>query len=125
MDYPNPAFRFLIMDREPSTSRLVHPYDPETDRGPLRLRDGTWYWNDQYTSEFMVDADLALRRCVEIKTITHRRDRCRLHPSSCTEATRSIWLTGAQTLAYVIARDLTRVRNCFVRRSVSGAMNWS
>jgi hypothetical protein len=118
MDYPNPAYRFLITDRDLSDSNLIQPYDPETARGPLRLRDGIWYWNGQYTSEFMVDADLPLRRCVEIKTITHRRDRCRLHPSSCAEADRSTWSTGAQTLAYVIARNLTGVRRCFMHRSV-------
>jgi hypothetical protein len=122
MDYPNPAYRFLITDRDASTLRFVERYNPKTARGPLRLRKGTWYWNSRYTSEFMVDADLSLQRCVELKTISHRRDRCRLYPSSCTEATRSTWSTGAQTLAYLIGRDLTRVRRCLVRRSGSGAL---
>jgi hypothetical protein len=121
MPYTPRAYRFLITDRDPSTLRLVQPYDPETAKGPLCWRDGTWYWNDKYTSEFIVDADLPLRRCVEIQTITHRRDLCRLYPSGCTEATRNILSTGAQTLAYVIGRNLTGVRHCLVRRSDSGA----
>jgi len=120
MNYPNPAYRFLITDHEQSAFSLVQNYDPETAQGPLRLRDGAWYWNGQYTSEFMVDADLPLRRCVEIKTITHRRDRCRLHPSSCAEADRNTWSTGAQVLAHVIARELTGVRRCIMHRSDGG-----
>jgi hypothetical protein len=120
MDYPNRAYRFLITDRDLSGSSLVRAYDPETARGPLRLCEGTWYWNRKYTSEFMVDEDLPLRRCVEIKAIKHRRDRCRLHPSSCTEADRSTWSIGAQTLAYVIARGLTGVRRCIMHRSENG-----
>jgi hypothetical protein len=119
--YTPRAYRFLITDRDPSTLGLVQPYDPEAAKGPLRLRDGTSYWNAQCTSEFMVDADLPLRRCVEITTITHRDDRCRLYPSGCAEATRNIWSTGAQTLAYVIGRNLTHVRHCFVRRADSRA----
>jgi hypothetical protein len=119
-DYRPPAYRFLITDRDLSASNLIQPYDPETTRGPLRLRDGIWYWNGKYTSEFMVDADLPLRRCVEIKTITHRRDLCRLHPSRCAEADSTTSSTGAQTLAYVLARNLTSVRRCIMHRSEHG-----
>jgi hypothetical protein len=121
MDYPNPAYRFLITDRDLSgAASLLRPYDPATARGPLRLRDGIWYWNGKYTSEFMLDADLPLRRCLEISAIRHRSDRCRLYASNCTDANRSTWSNGAQTLAYVIARDLTHARHCFVRRASSG-----
>ncbi len=120
MNYPNPAYRFLITDRDLSDSRFLRSYDPEIANGPLRLRNGRWYWNETYTSEFMVDADLPLRRCIQIKSISHRADRCRLYSPNCAEANRSIWENGAQILAYVIARDLTRVRHCFVRRTTSG-----
>jgi hypothetical protein len=120
MDYPNPAYRFLITDRDLSGSSLLRPYDPATARGPLRLRNGVWYWNGEYTSEFMLDMDLPLRRCVEISSITHRGDRCRLYGSRCTDAARNTWVNGAQTLAHAIARDLTRVRHCFVRRTRGG-----
>jgi hypothetical protein len=105
MDYPNPAYRFLITDRDLSDSGLVQPYDPQTARGPLRLRDGIWCWNGEYTSEFLLDADLPLRCCIEIETIMHRRGRCRLHPSSCTEADRTTWSTGAQTRAPIRAAE--------------------
>jgi hypothetical protein len=84
------------------------------------LRNGVWYWNGEYTSEFMLDTDLPLRRCVEISAIPHRGDRCRLYPSNCSDADRSTWSNGAQTLAYIIARDLRRVRHCFVRPTSSG-----
>jgi hypothetical protein len=120
MDYPNPAYRFLITDRDLSGASLLRPYDPATARGRLRLRNGVWYWNGEYTSEFMLDTDLPLRRCVEISAIPHRGDRCRLYPSNCSDADRSTWSNGAQTLAYIIARDLRRVRHCFVRPTSSG-----
>jgi hypothetical protein len=51
MHYRPHAYRFLITERNLSSSSLVKTYDPESARGPLRPRDGTWYWNDQYTSE--------------------------------------------------------------------------
>jgi hypothetical protein len=117
---PNPAYRFLITDRDLSGVSLLRPYDPATARGPLRLRNGIWYWNGEYTSEFMLDIDLPLRRCVEISAIPHRGDRCRLYPSNCAEAVRSTWSNGARTLAYIIARDLTRAWHCFVRPTSSG-----
>ena len=34
MDYPNPAYRFLITDRDLSGASLLRPYDPATARGP-------------------------------------------------------------------------------------------
>jgi hypothetical protein len=63
--YSPSAYRLLITDRDLDGSRHVTPYDPSSDRGPLRERDGKWYWNPNYTSEFMVDTDLRLRRCSE------------------------------------------------------------
>jgi hypothetical protein len=121
MPYPNPAYRFLITDRDLSESNLVACYDPESAEGPLRQRNGTWYWNGRYTSEFMVDADISLSRCRAISFITHRRDHCRLFPGRCPDGGRVVWSTGAQTLAYVMGRNLTGVRHCFVHKSNAGA----
>jgi hypothetical protein len=120
MNYPNPAYRLLITDRDFPDMSLLRPYDPETAQGPLRLRNGDWYWNDEFTSEFMLDADLSLRHCVDIKAISHRADRCRLYSPNCTEANGTVWENGARTLAYVLARDLTRVRHCFVQLTEEG-----
>lgn len=61
-DYSPRAYRLLLTDRDLSASRHVTPYDPASDEGPLRERDGVWYWNGNYTSEFMIDADLPLHR---------------------------------------------------------------
>jgi hypothetical protein len=66
------------------------------------------------------DSDLSLRHCVEIKAISHRADRCRLYSPNCTEANGTVWENGARTLAYVLARDLTRVRHCFVQPTERG-----
>ncbi len=54
------AYRILITDRDLNHSRLLTPYDPYSDKGPLRERDGVWYWNYDYTSEFMFEGDLDL-----------------------------------------------------------------
>ena len=118
--YRPSAYRFLITDRDLSNSTLVQSYDPTRAEGPLRLRGEEWYWSGKYTSEFMLDANLPLRRCVEISAIKHRADLCRLHRPRCPEAARSTWSTGAQMLAYVIGRNLRYARHCFVRRTGKG-----
>lgn len=111
--YGNPAYRFLITDRNLSSSTLVTEYDPETDEGPLRLREGVWYWNAEKTSEFMVDRDIPLRMCTEISFIRHKPDSCSKHQSACKDRNRLFFNTGAQVLAYVLGRNLTSVRKCF------------
>jgi hypothetical protein len=81
-DYRPSAYRLLLTDRNLGASRNVIPYDPATDKGPLRERDGVWYWNGTYTSEFMIESDLPLRRCTSVSFIKHKRNICRLHGSS-------------------------------------------
>lgn len=105
-DYSPRAYRLLLTDRDLSASRHVTPYDPASDEGPLRERDGVWYWNDTYTSEFMIDADLPLRRCTGFAFINHRPDRCRLNGSSCTDRTAPPYRTGGRVLAFLLGNDL-------------------
>ena len=62
------AYRILLTDRDLSGSKHVLKYDPECDRGPLRLRDGNWYWNNQFTSEFMIEDDVDLDDCTGFPT---------------------------------------------------------
>ncbi len=113
--YSPPAYRFLITDRDLSGSKSVTPYDPEHEKGPLRLRDDVWYWNDQKTSEFMLDCDIPLSQCTEIRFIDHHKYVCRVNGGSCPDRNRQSWTIGAQALAYVMARNLTRVRRCLIR----------
>lgn len=108
-DYSPPAYRLLLTDRDLSASRYLTPYDPASDKGPLRERDGVWYWNGTYTSEFMIDSDLPLRRCTGLAFINHRPDRCRLNGSSCTDRTAPPYRTGGRVLAFLLGNDLHAV----------------
>lgn len=77
------AFRLLLTDRDMSHLRHVAPYNPNRDKGPLRKRKGRWYRKVGITSEFMVEADLSLDNCTEIKFIPHHHTICRKYGSSC------------------------------------------
>lgn len=99
----NPAYRILITDKDLSSLKFLTPYDPSVDRGPLRERNGTWYWNSRDTSEFMVDRDLDLADCVDFKGIQHKRDRCRLYGVACSERNNSPFVTGGRMLAFLLA----------------------
>jgi hypothetical protein len=48
------------------------------------------------------------------------KDRATMKFIPAGEADRSVWSTGAQTLAYVIGRDLEHVRRCFIRQTGNG-----
>jgi hypothetical protein len=85
--YKPEAFR-LLLSRNEVTSRYVHPYDPEKDDGPLRLRDGKWFRAGHLTSEFMVEDDLHLRRCTKLDFIEHHPQFCNLHGSGCEDIRR-------------------------------------
>jgi hypothetical protein len=63
-DYRPWAYRLLLLSkREITAAGLTTPCGPEKDEGPLRLKDGKYYWNRAYTSEFMIEDDLSLGRC--------------------------------------------------------------
>ena len=100
MDYRPPAYRLLLSERGPTDSSLVQTYDPENDDGPLKHKNGTWYWNGNYTSEFMVEADLPLGQCQEIEFIRHN-DRCR-RGSSCPEKGDTGQKSSRRVLAFIL-----------------------
>ena len=83
MDYRPPAYRFLLTKRNLNDSKLVRPYDPAKDDGPLRCTDGKWYANLSFTSEFMVDDDLPMDVCRRIDFVQHHRDLCKDCGSRC------------------------------------------
>ncbi|MBZ9703253.1 MULTISPECIES: hypothetical protein [unclassified Mesorhizobium] len=103
MRYGNPAYRILITDKDLSSLKFLTPYDPSVDRGPLRVRNGTWYWNSRDTSEFMVDRDLDLSECIDFKGVQHKRDGCRLYGPGCSERNNSHFITGGRMLAFLLA----------------------
>jgi hypothetical protein len=73
--YTPTAYRFLLTPRDPHElgSGVVEPYDPVKDDGPLRKSGDKWYWNANFTSEFMVDNDLHLRKATGLNFVSQRQ----------------------------------------------------
>jgi len=111
MEKYNPtAYRFLLTEREPRElpSGAVEPYDPAKDDGPLRRSGDKWYWNGNFTSEFMIDDDLSLRSTTGLNFVSHHSEYCRTFGNSCTERRENpTWdKTGGRILAYILAHEL-------------------
>ena len=101
-DYSPTAYRLLLTDRDLSKSKYVTPYDPAKDNGPLRRQKGKWYWNGEYTSEFMVEADLSLSDCTSLQFVKHHPNICRIRGSACTDKGATIDRTGGRVLAFIL-----------------------
>ncbi len=80
--YHPAAYRILLSDRD-LQSKYVQPYDPASDKGPLRKRSGIWYWNGEYTSEFLVEGDIPLDQCTDFDFVSHHGRLCSLHGRPC------------------------------------------
>jgi hypothetical protein len=104
--YHPPAYRFLLTFDE-MTSPLVTRYDPEKDDGPLRKIDGTWRWNSDFTSEFMIADDLSLQETTGIDFVRHNQTYCRTK-KDCGEriADPPPQTTSGKLLAYVLAHGI-------------------
>ncbi|MGY3484439.1 hypothetical protein ACVW1C_002322 [Bradyrhizobium sp. USDA 4011] len=107
--YSPHAYRLLVTNRDLSNSRHVTPYDPRTDKGPVVRQGGRWYWNGDYTSEFMVDSDLELADCTGFSFIRHRPDRCRLYQSGCKDRNAPTYRIGGRVLAFLLGNSLHSV----------------
>ncbi len=103
MDYPNPAYRLLVTDRDLSQDKRVIAYDPKTARGPVRFKNGRWYWNSGYTSEFMVESDLTLSDARQLSFVEHAR--CR-ESRQCSEQNTRCNTSAAQTIAFILGNDI-------------------
>jgi hypothetical protein len=105
--YQPPAYRFLLSKRTFETEPMK-PYNPEKDDGPLQLRGGKYYWNDAYTSEFMIEDDLTLDRCTGIRFVMHHETYCSSLGSSCPDRIQqpSVHKTGGRILAFVIGHGI-------------------
>jgi hypothetical protein len=106
MDYHPPAYRILLTDRDLSGLTYIKSYDPSSDNGPLRKHDGAWYWNSNYTSEFMVEADIQLSYCAGLSFIDHHPSICRPLRSSCKDFKSVPQLPAGQVLAFLVGNNL-------------------
>ena len=110
MAYNPPAYRLFITDRDLSKSDKVISYDPDVDEGPIRRKDGLWFWNRKYTSEFMVEADLLLADATGLDFVMHSM--CR-EPHGCKDRTTTPPMAGAQTFAFLLGNDIHCVDHLF------------
>jgi hypothetical protein len=112
--YKPAAYRFLLSSRDPAEfgSGLIEPYDATKDDGPLRKSGDKWYWNGNFTSEFMVDNDLHLREATGLDFVSHNQQFCSIHGNTCAERKENPTRdkTGGRILAYLLAHEI-RVLN--------------
>lgn len=111
------AYRILLTDRDLSESKYVREYDPTSSKGPLRERDGTWYWNNQFTSEFLVDGDIDLDECTGFDFISHHSSICRLNGASCPDFNRTKSRVGARVIAFLFGQGLHSIDHVLRQRS--------
>ena len=109
-DYNPAAYRFLLSTRRLNASKLVQPYDPANDNGPLRYVDGKWFANLSFTSEFLVEDDLPMHACRRIDFVQHHPSVCKDYGSQCEY---KIWPFEARflVLANVVANSIHSVDN--------------
>ena len=108
--YKPAAYRFLLSSRDPAefSSGLIEPYDPAKDDGPLRKSGDKWYWNGNFTSEFMIDDNLHLREATGLDFISHHQQFCSIDGSTCMERRKNpTWdETGGRILAHLLAHQI-------------------
>jgi hypothetical protein len=103
MEYSNVAYRLLVTDRDMSESKRVVPFDPTKEKGPVRLKNGRWYWNGNFTSEFMLERDLPLAEAKGLSFVEHWDCREAL---TCAEKNLAMSTAAAQTLAFLLGNNI-------------------
>ena len=132
MPYKPNAYRLLLTKRDVPRGLIV-PYDPAKDEGPLRLKDGKYHWNGACTSEFMIEEDLSLGRCIGLDFVMHHESYCRPFGSACEDRQHrpTPQRTGGRLLSFTLAKQTVQAgrRNSAVhsarfglRRSGNGAV---
>jgi hypothetical protein len=111
--YNPAAYRFLISDVDHDASPHVSRYRPKIDAGPLRAAGRRWYWNDKYTSEFMVENDVDLKLCTGLSFVHHNQQFCRPYRSKCPDRTLSETEVAGRFIAFVLAGDLHGLDHVF------------
>lgn len=115
-DYNPTAYRFLLTDRN-LKSKHITPYDPESDDGPLRKKKGKWYWNGEFTSEFMIEDDISLTDCTKLNFIDHHDSICRLNGPQCPARKQLVSKTGGQVLACILGNGLDEADHALLNPS--------
>jgi hypothetical protein len=108
--------RFLI-SAEKFTDDKLERYDYEQSGGPLfyDAKGDTWYHNDTVTSEYMIFADLPLRKCKAIDFVPHHHAWCN-RSRNCPDMDRSAMNAGAEFLGRLIGAGPTEYKKLFQSR---------
>jgi hypothetical protein len=124
--YNPPAFRILITDKD--TFQSLEPYPAEESGGPLFYdsESDAWYWNGQFTGEFMVDEDLSVEHCTGIRFCNHHTSICRKDGALCSDLGQMRDDAGVKLLGLAIG---TKVVNSTSRNRLlfmeGGELEWS
>jgi hypothetical protein len=100
--YKPHAVRIFITDGDIAGLPPLTPYDPASANGPLRLYDGRWWRNGDYTLEIMVDSDLPLTDCTGVDFVRHHPTYCNIGSAQCSERGKDGHQSGARVMAYVL-----------------------
>lgn len=121
--YSPPAFRFFLTNGNVDGLPPLTQYDPASDVGPLRLHDGEWWWNGNYTGEIMVDDDLSLADCKAVSFTNHHQTYCNIGHSHCTELGTNGDLSAARVMAYLLTTGRETADHAFIAEGgqLSGA----
>jgi hypothetical protein len=119
--YNPPAFRILASQKAEGLSDLVTPYDPTVGDGPLFLSDGLWYWNGNYTGEFMIDADLPLKCCEAVDFASHHPNIC-AKSLACPDKGLGSNAAGSVVVAAAIGQDIEAAAGLFRESDDSEAL---
>jgi hypothetical protein len=108
IQYSIPAYRILITNKQPSLE--LEPYRVKDGDGPLFCdsRSNTWYCNQKYTGEFMLDEDLWLQECKAVGFENHHDRTCKKDGSGCSDMGQERYAAGAKLLSRLIGQGVLR-----------------
>ena len=112
------AYRILITHRD--RSGYLKPYDPSSACGPLREREGLWYFNAAYQSEFMFEAALPLRKCLGFDIIPHNRTICHVSDKQCPDLFEH---PAGRLLAFILGNGVHSIDH-LLRRPCGDDASW-
>ncbi len=106
IEYNPHAFRILITDKEQVGD--LERYPVESGKGPLFFDKASdqWFWNGNFTGEFMLDEDLPLRRATKIGFCGHHPNICRKDGRACGDRDLKWNEAGAQLIAKAIGQEV-------------------
>lgn len=118
--------RFLITE-DSFTDHALTEYDYTKPHGPLYFDDksGTWYHNNNVTSEYMILADLPLVNCNAIRFVKHHPKWCNKSHSRCPELDLNDDKAGAEVLCRLIGTGHTQIAPLFESRYTAGEVDYS